>query len=306
MNGNAQNLLNVELKNKPAENYAGYLYRATVGQSVTFNGTGIHTGETGWLTVHPAEAGTGLVFKKNGTEKEIKVNPFNVKDGNQAVLLASKDWQIRTVEHLLCAMAAAGITDAIMETNISEVPILDGSSEPFYNELVSVGQQVFDQKVEPIKLQSAVWVVNGDRYIIALPSDRFEVTYTIDYPHPDLRGKSMHLEMNTDVLANQIVGARTFGFLRDVEEMRNKGLIQGGSLDNAVVLTDDGYLNELRFEDECIRHKILDLVGDLYLLGRPIQAHIIAHRAGHALDVALDKKIQTAIAMDELARKKAD
>lgn len=295
----------IAVTNERSHTHVGLKYRATVASSATFQGTGIHTGEKGWLTVHPAESGTGLVFRKAGTASEIKVSPFNVKDGNQAVLLANKDWEIRTVEHLLCAMAAVGISDAIIETNISEVPILDGSSEPFYNELVAAGLHSFPEEVEPIRLQSAVWVVNGDRYIIALPSDHFEVTYTIDYPHPDLRGKSMNLNIDGSVLAEQIVGARTFGFLRDVEEMRKKGLIQGGSLENAVVLTDDGYLNPLRYDDECIRHKVLDLVGDLYLLGRPIEAHIIAHRAGHALDVALDKKIQTSIAMNELARKKA-
>ena len=159
--------------------------------------------------------------------------------------------------------------------------------------------------MEALQLSNPVWVIENDRYVVALPSDHFKVTYTIDYPHPMLRGQTMTLGLNAENLIEDVLPARTFGFLRDVEELRKRGLIQGGSLDNAVVLTEDGYLNDdLRFEDECLRHKILDLVGDLYLLGRPLKAHIVAFRAGHSLDISLGKKIQTRIAMDELATRK--
>ena len=284
----------------------GRLNRATVASEVLFEGTGIHSGETGQIRLIPAEAGTGLIFRGTGSRVgDIPVSPFYAQDGVQAVTLGNRQWQIKTVEHLLCAMAAAGITDCIMETTMSEVPILDGSSLPFYEKIIEGGIQDLGVAVEPLKLSNPVWVIENDRYVVALPSEEFKVTYTIDYPHPKLRGQTMTLALNASNLIEDILPARTFGFLKDVEELRKRGLIQGGSLDNAVVLTDDGYLNDdLRFEDECIRHKILDLVGDLYLLGRPVMAHIVAFRAGHSLDISLGKKIQTRIAMDELALRK--
>ncbi len=284
----------------------GRFNRATLANTVTIEGTGIHSGETGQIVLKPAEAGTGLIFKGTGSRiGDIPVSPFYAQDGVQAVTLGNRHWQIKTVEHLLCAMAAAGISDCIMETTMSEVPILDGSSQPFYDLIMEAGVQDLDEPMEPLKLSNPVWVIENDRYVVALPSEEFKVTYTIDYPHPMLRGQTMTMGLNAENLIEDILPARTFGFLKDVEELRKRGLIQGGSLDNAVVLTEDGYLNDdLRFEDECIRHKILDLVGDLYLLGRPLKAHIVAFRAGHSLDISLGKKIQTRIAMDELASRK--
>ncbi|MCB1137560.1 MAG: UDP-3-O-[3-hydroxymyristoyl] N-acetylglucosamine deacetylase [Leptospiraceae bacterium] len=280
--------------------------RATVDREVLIEGTGIHTGEKGRITLKPAEAGTGLIFKGTGSRiGDIPVSPFYAMDGVQAVTLGNRHWQIKTVEHLLCAMAAAGISDCIMETTMGEVPILDGSSLPFYEKIIEGGVRDLGEPMEALQLSNPVWVIENDRYVVALPSDHFKVTYTIDYPHPMLRGQTMTLGLNAENLIEDVLPARTFGFLRDVEELRKRGLIQGGSLDNAVVLTEDGYLNDdLRFEDECLRHKILDLVGDLYLLGRPLKAHIVAFRAGHSLDISLGKKIQTRIAMDELATRK--
>ena len=280
--------------------------RATVDREVLIEGTGIHTGEKGRITLKPAEAGTGLIFKGTGSRiGDIPVSPFYAMDGVQAVTLGNRHWQIKTVEHLLCAMAAAGISDCIMETTMGEVPILDGSSLPFYEKIIEGGVRDLGEPMEALQLSNPVWVIENDRYVVALPSDHFKVTYTIDYPHPMLRGQTMTLGLNAENLIEDVLPARTFGFLRDVEELRKRGLILGGSLDNAVVLTEDGYLNDdLRFEDECLRHKILDLVGDLYLLGRPLKAHIVAFRAGHSLDISLGKKIQTRIAMDELATRK--
>lgn len=284
----------------------GRMNRATVDREVLIEGTGIHTGEKGRITLKPAEAGTGLIFKGTGSRiGDIPVSPFYAMDGVQAVTLGNRHWQIKTVEHLLCAMAAAGISDCIMETTMGEVPILDGSSLPFYEKIIEGGVRDLGEPMEALQLSNPVWVIENDRYVVALPSDHFKVTYTIDYPHPMLRGQTMTLGLNAENLIEDVLPARTFGFLRDVEELRKRGLIQGGSLDNAVVLTEDGYLNDdLRFEDECLRHKILDLVGDLYLLGRPLKAHIVAFRAGHSLDISLGKKIQTRIAMDELATRK--
>lgn len=279
--------------------------RMTVSRPVTICGTGLHSGNTVCLSIIPATSG-GLVFQsKQDLSVQLPVSPFFVKDTVHAVTLASKDWKVQTVEHLLAALAAAGITDAVLQLDSTEVPILDGSALPFYEEIMSAGLIDLGTPVEPIRLTSPVWVVEGDKYLIALPDDQMRVTYSIDFNHPLLRGQSLSIDLNSDTFVKDIISARTFGFLRDVEEMKARGLIKGGSPENAVVLTETGYLNDsLRFENECIRHKILDLVGDLYLMGRPLQAHIIASRAGHALDVTLAKKIMKRVTLDELAARK--
>lgn len=293
-------------ENRPEpENFIGNTYRATVRGPVTIEGTGLHSGDSVTLKIFPARSGTGLVFLpvKNNKGK-IPVSPFYVVDTRQAVTLGNRDWEIRTVEHLLAGLAAAGITDAFLEVDAPEIPIMDGSSRPFFEAVMAVGVEPLKDRLEPIRLTTPIWVVDGDRYLVALPSDTTRVTYSIDFNHPALRGQTLVMDLDREKFIEEIAAARTFGFYRDLEAMRAQGLARGASADNAVVLTDEGYMNELRFENECLRHKILDLIGDLYLIGRPIQAHIIAHRAGHTLDVALAKQILTRAAMDELANRK--
>ncbi len=283
------------------------LERATVRGTVQIDGIGLHSGESVNLWIKPAPAGTGLVFRNRKTGSTIEVSPFNAVDTRQAVTLSNRNWKVQTVEHLLAALAATGITDAILELDSVEIPILDGSSQIFCDEILRVGVRSLGVPLEPIRLSSAVWVVEGDRYVVALPSDSFQITCTIDFPHPELKGKTLRVDFEGDTFIKEIAAARTFGFVKDVEAMRAKGLIKGASLDNAVVLTDDGYLNPegLRFPDECVRHKVLDIVGDLYLLGRPLQAHLIAFRGGHGLDVALGRLILQRVALDELAQRRA-
>ncbi|MBI3395667.1 MAG: UDP-3-O-[3-hydroxymyristoyl] N-acetylglucosamine deacetylase [Spirochaetia bacterium] len=290
---------------KQATGYIGSATRKTVAEAVRISGVGLHSGQTVNLRIEPAEAGAGLTFVGPG-EGKIPVSPFHVIETVNAVTLGNRSWKVQTVEHLLAGLAAAGITDAILEIDDHEIPILDGSAAPFYEAVMAAGVRDLGVAVEPIKLQSAVWVVEKDKYLVALPHDRFTVTYSIDFPHPLLRGLSMTADIDSESFVQDFMSARTFGFLRDVETMKAKGLVQGASLDNAVVLTEDGYMNEsLRYEDECLRHKVLDLVGDLYLMGRPLQAHVIAFKAGHNLDVNLGKRILTRVSMDELARRKA-
>ena len=284
----------------------GKVSRHTVAKPVRISGTGLHSGNIVKLEIKPAVNG-GLVFQNSKDRSiQIPVSPFYVTETLQAVRLSSKNWKVQTVEHLLAALAALGITDALLELDSNEIPILDGSAQPFIEAIETSGIVDLGINVEPITLTSAVWVVDGDKYLVALPDNKFSVTYGVDFKHPLLRGQSIHMELDSPSFMKEIGSARTFGFLKDVEEMKARGLVMGGSLENAVVLTEDGYLNDsLRFENECIRHKVLDLVGDLYLMGRPIQAHVIASRAGHALDVSLAKKIMTQVALDELAARKA-
>ncbi|MCB1324666.1 MAG: UDP-3-O-[3-hydroxymyristoyl] N-acetylglucosamine deacetylase [Spirochaetales bacterium] len=279
--------------------------RKTVAQIATLRGQGIHSGEQVTLRIRPAACGTGLVFISEKHRSQVAVSPFHVVGTTNAVTLGNREWHVQTVEHLLAALAAAGISDALLEVDAPEIPIMDGSSEPFYQAVQDAGIVEYEEQLEPIRLHTPVWVVDGEKYLVALPDDQLRVTYSIDFNHPLLKGQTISMDLGGDRLAREILPARTFGFLKDVEAMKAKGLIKGGSIENAIVLTDDGYLNEsLRFEQECVRHKVLDLIGDLYLLGRPLIAHLIASRAGHALDVALGRKIYTQVAMNELQQRK--
>jgi len=286
--------------------HPGLTRRATVRGIVHIQGIGLHSGEEANLWIKPAPAGTGLIFQNRHHKSTIQVSPFNAVDTRQAVTLSNKIWRVQTVEHVLAALAAAGVSDAILELDQQEVPILDGSSRIFFDEVHRVGVRELGADLEPIRLANPVWFVDGDRYIVALPSNQFKVTCTIDFPHPDLRGQTITMDLDGKTFAEEIISARTFGFMKDVEALRAKGLIKGASPDNAVVLTDDGYLHPegLRFRDECIRHKVLDLVGDLYLMGRPLHAHVIACRGGHGLDVAIARLILQKAAMDELSTRR--
>lgn len=281
----------------------GRAFRATIAAPVNIRGLGLHSGDPVTLKMFPAESGVGMVFRAGaGQVGDIPVDPFHVVDTVHAVTLGNSDRKVATVEHLLCALAVAGVTDCYFELDGTEIPIMDGSALPFYEAIMSVGVQEHAERIEPIVITSPIWVVQKDKYIIALPHDGFRVTYGIAFAHPELQGQSFSMDLNSSICQSDLLAARTFGFYQEVEQMRARGLARGASLENAVVLTEDGYMNEsLRYQDECIRHKVLDLIGDLYLLGRPLQAHIIASKAGHTLDVALDRNILSAVAHDELS-----
>jgi UDP-3-O-[3-hydroxymyristoyl] N-acetylglucosamine deacetylase len=282
--------------------------RKTLKQETLVKGIGLHSGKEVNLRLIPAQANTGLVFIHNVKNKKsiIPVSLNYVVDTSNAVTLGDGFRIVQTVEHLLAALHTRGITDLILEIDSSEIPILDGSSKIFLEVFDSIGTKEFEEKLEPIKIQNPIWVVDGEKYMVILPSETLKVTYHIDFKHPLLKGQSITIDLNEDVLAKEILPARTFGFLRDVEALQSKGLALGGSLDNAIVLTDDGYLNQdLRFENECIRHKVLDLIGDLSIVGRPIIGHIIASKAGHALDVSMGKLIMSKITGDEITKFKS-
>ena len=288
------------------ERMIGRANQATIASDATIRGLGLHSGDPVNLRIFAAEPGTGMVFRAgHGQTGDIPVSPFHVVDTVHAVTLGNWDRKIATVEHLMCALAVAGVTDAIFELDGPEIPILDGSALPFYEAIMAAGIVESAVPVEPIVINSPIWVVQKDKYIIALPHPGFRVTYAIAFAHPELRGQSFSQDLDSEICRTDLLAARTFGFYKEVEQMRARGLARGASLENAVVLTEDGYLNEsLRYQDECIRHKVLDLIGDLYLLGRPLQAHIIASRAGHSLDVALDRNILEALSLDELAARR--
>jgi UDP-3-O-[3-hydroxymyristoyl] N-acetylglucosamine deacetylase len=275
-------------------------YRTTIKHPGIYEGVGLHSGETTRLSFYPADCGDGIVFFREGEGERyaIKAALENVIDTSLAVTLgaasdAEHGFQLQTVEHLLYALFVLGITDIAIEVEGGkEVPIADGSAGPFIRALQKLELHYYGEKVMPLVVTRPLSVTDGDRYLVAMPSPDFQVSYFIDYPHPLLKNQAVQLKYSEDMFVETIGFARTFGFMKDVEYLRSRGLAQGGSIDNAVIYMPDGTtMNDFRFERESVFHKILDLIGDLALVGRPIQGHILGARGGHALDVAFGKKL---------------
>lgn len=278
-------------------------YRTTIKHPGIYEGVGLHSGEITRLSFHPADCGEGIVFfgMRQGERYAVKAALENVIDTSLAVTLgagadAEHPFQLQTVEHLLYALFVLGITDIAIEVEGGkEVPIADGSAGPFIRALQKLELHHYGEKVKPLVVTRPLSVTDGDRYLVAMPSPEFQVSYFIDYPHPLLKNQAVQLKYDDAVFTETIGFARTFGFMKDVEYLRSRGLAQGGSIDNAVIYLPDGTtMNDFRFECESVFHKILDLIGDLALVGRPIQGHVLGARGGHALDVAFGKKLLAA------------
>jgi UDP-3-O-[3-hydroxymyristoyl] N-acetylglucosamine deacetylase len=199
---------------------------------------------------------------------------------------------VETVEHLLAALVSVGIDNVVVELDHNEVPIMDGSAAPFLYLVQEAGVKRLSMPRRYLKVLRPVQITDGDKRIAVYPSDHFKVSYTISFDHPMLRHQSRTERITEQTFAETIAPARTFGFLKEVETLRQNGLALGGSLENAIVIGDAGVLNALRFEDEFVRHKILDAVGDFALIGHPIVGHIVAHRAGHALHTRLATQLR--------------
>jgi UDP-3-O-[3-hydroxymyristoyl] N-acetylglucosamine deacetylase len=198
---------------------------------------------------------------------------------------------VETVEHLLAALVSMGVDNVIVELNSPEVPIMDGSAAPFIYLIQEAGVKPLTTPRKYLKIVRPISISRGDKRIALYPSDHFKVTYSISYDHPLLRHQSRTVQITEDTFIEEVAPARTFTFLKDVEMLRQNGLALGGSLENAVVLGETGVLNALRWEDEFVRHKILDAIGDLALVGYPVIGHLVAHRAGHALHTEFATKI---------------
>lgn len=206
--------------------------------------------------------------------------------------LARAEGTVETVEHLLAALTSLGIDNVVVELNYPEVPIMDGSAAPFVYLIHEAGVRRLTAPRRFLKVLRPISLSRGDKRIALYPSDHFKVTYSISFDHPLLRHQSRTLRIDEETFVEEIAPARTFGFLKEVEMLRQKGLALGGSLDNAVVLGETGVLNSaLRYEDEFVRHKMLDVIGDLALVGHPVIGHLVAHRGGHALHTAFAAKI---------------
>jgi UDP-3-O-[3-hydroxymyristoyl] N-acetylglucosamine deacetylase len=208
-----------------------------------------------------------------------------------ATVLGRNGATVETVEHLLAALVSVGVDNIYIDLTHNEVPIMDGSSAPFLYLVQEAGVKRLASPRRYLKILRPVQIANGDKRIAIYPSDHFKVSYTISFDHPLLRHQSRTERITEQSFAESIAPARTFGFLKEVEMLRQNGLALGGSLENAIVIGDAGVLNALRFEDEFVRHKILDVIGDLALVGHPIVGHVVAHRAGHALHTALAARL---------------
>ncbi len=260
----------------------------TIAEKISCTGIGLHSGAPVHLSLHPARANSGIVFVRTdgGREVEIPARPDWLSSTNFATSLGRGASTVGTVEHLLAALYGLGVDNVRIEVDGPEVPIMDGSSASFVFLLRLAG--LFEQQAERrvFRVRRPIEIRDGERWIRVEPSRSFRVSYDVDYPHPAIQKQSIQdLEIDAGTFEREICRARTFGFLREVEGLWKAGLARGGSLDNTVVMDDQRILNRegVRWSDEFVRHKVLDLLGDLALLGTRVQGHIRVNRGGHAL-----------------------
>jgi UDP-3-O-[3-hydroxymyristoyl] N-acetylglucosamine deacetylase len=266
----------------------------TLRRPVSCSGIGLHSGNKVTLSLKPAPADYGIRFQRSDLGGlEIPATVTHLGGIRLATGLTREAVSVETVEHLLAALTALGIDNVIVELNTPEVPIMDGSAAPFvYLILNEAGVKRLPAPKKFLKVLRPISLSQGDKRIALYPSDHFKVTYSISFDHPLIRHQSRTMKITDETFVEEIAPARTFGFLKEVEMLRQKGLALGGSLDNAIVLGETGVLNNaLRFEDEFVRHKILDVIGDLSLVGYPVIGHLVAHRGGHALHTAFAARI---------------
>lgn len=268
----------------------------TIGRTVSYKGIALNLGKEITLTLEPASSGEGVVFIREDLpdSPQIKARVDRVVSNMRGTSLGEGNVRVRTVEHILAALAGLGVDNARVKIDGEEVPAADGSALPFVRLIQKAGivEQKFPRQF--LKIDEPLWIEEADKRLIVLPYPRLKITYTVDFPDSSIKSQFAEFTIDGEVFIREIAPSRTFGFMEEVEELKKRGLIQGGSLENAVVIDKKGVLNKegLRFPNEPVRHKILDLIGDLYLLGRPIQAHIIAVKSGHLFNVKLIKKLE--------------
>lgn len=266
------------------------LKQRTLQNPIRTTGVGLHTGKPIHLTLLPAAANTGIIFRRVDLSPavEIAANPYNVGETTLSTCLLQDGVRVSTVEHLMSAMAGLGIDNAIVELDSAEIPIMDGSASPFVFLLQSAGVQEQDAPKKFLRVLKEVTLRDGDKFASFTPFDGFKVNFSIEFDHPVFRDRRPQTEVDfsSASFVKEISRARTFGFMHEIEYLRSKGLAQGGSMANAIVVGEYRILNEegLRFEDEFVKHKILDAIGDLYMLGHGLLADFRAHKSGHSLN----------------------
>ncbi len=265
----------------------------TIKNAVSFSGVGLHTGRLATVILKPAPRDTGIVFIRTDRKTIIKANVNSVVDTAFATTIGYNGTRIKTVEHLLSAVNGLGIDNLIVEVDGPEIPILDGSSTELVSIILSAGIARQGKRRPYVRITQPIIMEDGNASIMAVPYNGRKISYTLQFKHELFKYQTLTVELDEERFVTDVAPARTFGFLKQVELLRANGLAKGGSMDNAIVIDENGVLNStgLRFSDEFVRHKILDLIGDLALLGYPIYGHIIAERAGHSAHIRFLKKL---------------
>jgi UDP-3-O-[3-hydroxymyristoyl] N-acetylglucosamine deacetylase len=268
-------------------------YQLTIQRSVEIEGIGLHTAVRSRLRLVPAPADTGVVFRRTDLDGfEIAAHADNVARVSYATSLMRQSVLISTTEHLLAALYCCGIDNVFVELDALELPILDGSAKPFIDILVQAGTRRLRRKRRYLRVLKPLEVADGDRRIGIYPANEFSIHCFVDYAHPAAGPQQVQLAVNCETFSRELAPARTFTFVKELLALQKMGLIRGGSLANAIVMDDECILNgPLRFPDEFGRHKALDLIGDVALVGRPLLARIVAHKAGHALHTQLVNRL---------------
>lgn len=268
-------------------------YEQTIRTEASCKGVGLHSGAPVQLRILPAAAGTGIVFRRTDLDDfAIEASGRNVARVSYATSLMKKGVLISTTEHLLAAFTGAGIDNAIVELDNLELPILDGSARPFIDMIQKAGIRRQRKVRTYLKIVRDIELREGDKFIAVYPANTYSVSYSINFPHPKIGKQTYCVTLNNGNFLKEIAAARTFGFMHEAEAMRQQGLIRGASTENAIVLDKTDVLNPpLRFTDEFVRHKVLDLIGDLALIGKQILGSVVADRAGHAMHTALVSRI---------------
>jgi UDP-3-O-[3-hydroxymyristoyl] N-acetylglucosamine deacetylase len=264
----------------------------TLRRLVHCAGIGLHSGQKVTVALKPAPADYGIRFRRADLGVEIPAHVAHLRGCPQLQTgLASGAAAVETVEHLLAALRSLDIDNVCVELNQTEVPIMDGSSAPWVYLIQDAGVKELTSARQSLQVRRPVQIQQGNKRMAVYPADRFKISYTISFDHPLLRHQARTIGITEDSFVDEIAPARTFGFLKEVEMLRQRGLALGGSLENAIVLGETGVLNPLRFDDEFVRHKILDVIGDLALVGFPVIGHLVVHRGGHALHTAFANEL---------------
>ncbi len=269
-------------------------FQQTIKNSISCEGIGLHAGKPVKMTLKPAPAGTGVVFIRTDLDNAwVKANASHTSATNYATTLSRNNASVKTVEHLLAAFAGLNIDNVYVELDGDEVPIMDGSARPFIRLVADAGVRTQEALQPVLKVIKPIFVREGSKQLAIWPAETTSISYFIDFDHPLLKEQSLQYRPSEETFLREVSDARTFGFLSDVQALQANGLALGASLDNAVALDKDSVLNKdgLRYRDEFVRHKILDLIGDLSLVGMPVIGHIVAHKSGHGLNSQMVAKL---------------
>jgi UDP-3-O-[3-hydroxymyristoyl] N-acetylglucosamine deacetylase len=269
-------------------------YQRTIEDSITFEGIGLHSGRHARVRLSPAPVNTGIQFLRidlGGVP--VRAVAGNTGDTGYATTLCENGASVRTVEHLLAALSGLGVSNAFIEIDAEEVPIMDGSAGPFIRLLAAAGIRTQDRIQPVLKVTRPTFVCDDDKQMTIWPAETLSISCSIDFDHAMMHEQTVDLQLSERIFIRDVADARTFGFLKDLQALQTKGLALGASLKNAVALSEDAVVNQegLRYQDEFVRHKVLDIVGDLALVGMPVIGRIVAHKSGHGLHARMIAKL---------------